>query len=435
MQLFTTEVLMIFDLEKVTQHTVEALDNIIKLESCAVILSDDEDGFKISASRGVENTNVTFAMEDPIIQHMRYSGEPLHLDVLIKRPGSSKVLIDALNKLNSRICFPITFNKEFLGILSLGAKKSGEDYTSNDIDILGSLARAEAIAVKNARSNSDLVKAKARQHLGDMADGMSHQFNNRFGTIVALLGFQEILIPEALTHVKDVSLEEQNKKLRESLELALAAIAEARDSAFRGGEIAKTLLVHTRPERIGFGVHDISKGVPLGLNLVALKHTDFKSIKVVQRIDANLPPTWSSLSIIQEILLITLDNAYDAIKTREQSQPGHEGVIEIHISHKPNERFIRMVVKDNGCGIKPADLVTVNAGVPYFTTKGSASQKSGYGAGVHTLGEYVGILGGRHRYESQYGEWTSCVIDFPVRSKPEEALAPAEQTHGQNSHR
>jgi nitrogen-specific signal transduction histidine kinase len=195
-----------------------------------------------------------------------------------------------------------------------------------------------------------------------------------------------------------------------------AAIADAE----RGTEFAKSVLNHTRPGRVGFEVQDISKAVEVGLKLVYMKHRDFKTIMLEQDIEEGLPHTWANITSIQNMFQITVDNAYDAIMSKKDKEPDLQGKITIRIKHKKIQNIIRIEIEDNGLGMKPNILKSVRAQVPHVTTKGSTSEKSGFGAGVNFLGKLVTMHRGKLDFKSEYMVGTTTVIDIPVIGKPNE---------------
>ena len=75
-------------------------------------------------------------------------------------------------------------HEKIIGILSLGKKKSDEDYTQDDLDILLPLARTLAIAISNAKLFVELGKtqAEAAQRekmavIGTLSAGINHEIS------------------------------------------------------------------------------------------------------------------------------------------------------------------------------------------------------------------------------------------------------------------
>jgi len=104
-----------------------------------------------------------------------------------------------------------------------------------------------------------------------------------------------------------------------------------------------------------------------------------------------------------EVLFSTLlSNALDAIPDRgwiaATCGMGDDGSIEIQI-------------RDNGAGIKPADLAHVFE--PFFTTKGTGK---GTGLGLAIARNIVLEHGGTIHLESPPGQGATAVINLPVHS-------------------
>ena len=55
-----------------------------------------------------------------------------------------------MNKLKLELAIPLVIHERMIGILTLGKKKSDEEYTQDDMDILLPLARTLSIAISNA---------------------------------------------------------------------------------------------------------------------------------------------------------------------------------------------------------------------------------------------------------------------------------------------
>jgi nitrogen fixation/metabolism regulation signal transduction histidine kinase len=197
-------------------------------------------------------------------------------------------------------------------------------------------------------------------------------------------------------------------------------VSKAAANAVRGGDIAKGLLKYARPEKAGFEMQDISKIINLSIEMLGYKHDDWADIEIVRNFSKEIPLTWANISYLQDIYFIVLDNAYDAIKQKKEIQPELKGVISLDVAHDKNRNSIRIVVRDNGIGMKSDILEKVRAAVPYVTTKASSSQKSGYGSGVQVLTRLTKLHDGSIEYESVYGDGTTTVINIPVRGKPAE---------------
>jgi signal transduction histidine kinase len=120
-----------------------------------------------------------------------------------------------------------------------------------------------------------------------------------------------------------------------------------------------------------------------------------------RRIESSVPtdlPTFHGVhdQLVQVILNLVL-NAIDATKKG--------GRIELVADQSPG--FLRVEVRDNGCGIAPVDAAKI--GQPYFTTK-----KHGTGLGLFMTKKLLQEHGGTMEFESRPGEGTTFRVRLPV---------------------
>lgn len=327
-----------------------------------------------------------------------------------------------LAELHATLAVPLLFEEKLLGLLLLGKKKSGQNYSSDDLDFLQDLAKTQAIALANAQANEDLARDKTRKHLGDMASGMGHQLNNRFAVISGTLQVEEHLMEEALKTLDGKSPEEQARLLKDVLLKAKQAMVTANQNSLLGGNIARAVQAYAKIEKEGsklndFAFEEISKALPMATAFLGLELKDFETIEIKEDITPDLPRTWMSLTAFQEIFKIPLQNAYEAIQLKFKRLPSFEGKIEVSIAQKKSENAISIKIEDNGQGMEPKTLEAARTGVPYYTTQGTGGQKEGHGKNLFRLHQLVKLHGGTLRFESVWGEGAVLFMDFPVRGK------------------
>lgn len=421
---FLDEIVTVLNLEEIFEKTIKLLEETLHPEAIAIFLFDKAgDRFNLYQGIGYGDIDLKLEKGSKMFNFIKsqkgiLSTEGQKLSDEIKRE---------MNHSRVRLVIPLAFQSELIGAIVLGAKKSGDNYSQEELDSLSGLLKTEAIAIKNARyidelnaANTEVQHAKTMKQIADMADGMSHQFNNRFQAISVPLGFVKLLMDKTIATSGGLSAEEQLKKLKEAFLKTSETVSKAAANAVRGGDIAKGLLKYARPEKAGFEMQDISKIINLSIEMLGYKHDDWADIEIARNFSKDPPLTWANISYLQDIYFIVLDNAYDAIKQKKEMQPEVKGMISLNVSHDKIRNSIRIAIKDNGIGMKPEILEKVRAAVPYVTTKASSSQKSGYGSGVQVLTRLVKLHDGRIDYESVYGEGTATVIDIPVRGKPED---------------
>lgn len=431
LKLFSRDILTELDLNKIVQGTKEIINNTIHPEYFSIYLYDTTKRHYMAHG---ETPHHDLEDGSKLIDALNQSDKPILIEGnRAKNHVAQNDVREEMKRLKMVLALPLKHKNSLLGFMLFGKKKSDEEYSQLDVEILSNLAIGETIAVANAQANEELAKIKTLENLGAMADSMSHQVNNRFHTITMLLGDLDDYIHYMYEEKFDSqSTEERFKSFQEIVQKAHRDIKDAVANAERGGVIAKAMLLKTRYDKFDDEEVDISKALELGLVFVSFKHKqEFKTITIKEHIEPALPKVYGKLAILQDIFANPVDNAVEAILIKKEGDKTNteEGKIDVYVNHDRARDWITIRIEDNGNGMTPKELESVNSFVPYFTTKGSSSKKSGFGAGIHALAHFViKILEGKLWYESTKGVGTVCHIEFPARrEKPK----PIEETGSQ----
>jgi two-component system nitrogen regulation sensor histidine kinase GlnL len=96
-----------------------------------------------------------------------------------------KEVLNTMNKLNADVVVPFLIEVELIGFLVLGFKKSGEIYSTDDLNVLTNLAGQAALAIENAQflKEREEMQVKLREEqtlkaIGDLAGIVSHEMGN-----------------------------------------------------------------------------------------------------------------------------------------------------------------------------------------------------------------------------------------------------------------
>lgn len=401
---FTTEVLTVVNLDKLVNMTIDKLADIVKLNSCAVLLLDeDKQQFNIMASRGVKDPQVTLIRPDGIVTFL----EQTHGYLLKKELVEKKVFIpppiqEIMAKLNAELIIPMVLHDELMGVLSLGKKKSDEDYTQDDLDILLPLARTLAIAISNARLFDELGKTQAEAAqkekmavIGTLSAGINHEICNPLGIArgqceAFLLNIKDGLYndkspEELLAKAKDI----MNKVIKET---------------DRATAITKKLSGFAKPAKGEAELVRIEKEIDDVLSLVGYE-LKLEKIEFEKRIDKSVPDIFVDRKQFQEVLFNLIRNAGQAI--------GEKGKITV-IAQESGSR-VSIDIKDTGSGIPEDKLKELFN--PFFTTK---EPGKGTGLGLFIVRQVVEKNGGRiYLKETKVGEGTTFRVEFPAVSRQE----------------
>ncbi len=236
-----------------------------------------------------------------------------------------------------------------------------------------------------------LLQTEKMAAVGNLVSGVAHELNN---PLAGVIGFSEILLER-----------QEDAKTKKSLE-------RIRDEAQRAAKIVKNLLTFARKHKPESVMADIN-GV-LGRTL-ELRAYDLRvnKIKVTTDLSRDLPMTLADPNQLLQVFMNVITNA-------EQAMREAHGKGTLKITSSVAGSSIRVVIQDDGPGIKPEHLKQVFD--PFFTTKPVGK---GTGLGLSICHGIMKEHGGTISATSTVGEGTTFIIELPVaRGAPAPAQAP-----------
>jgi two-component system NtrC family sensor kinase len=396
MRLFTAEVLTIFDYDRITRNTADALNNIIKLESCAVVIRPENSAvYKMAAAIGIKDASVEYTPDNALIQRLARTQTSLQNDTEAQRATDSVAIRAEMKRLGSELCVPIIFRKELMGFISLGNKKSGDVYNQEDIDVLMSLARTEAIAISNARLFRQLAETQAEAAqsekmavIGTLAAGINHEICNPLGIVrgqceMFLLNYRDGIYGQ----LPD----------KEVLEQAVTIFGKIIKETDRATSITKRLSTFAKPNK-HFQVTEVDVARELSEVIAILGH-ELRLENVDIRVDlpADFPKILADRKEVQEIIFNIVRNAAQAIS----------GSGKIVIDGRRNGTKAMVMIRDNGHGIPEDKMEKIFH--PFFTTKDPGK---GTGLGLFIVKQIVERNDGSIAVKSEVGKGTEFTLTF-----------------------
>ncbi|HKY54906.1 MAG TPA: GAF domain-containing sensor histidine kinase [Anaerolineales bacterium] len=423
---YSEQISNILDMQKLANVAVGLIIEAMDITRGFLFLVDSElsnNGQKSYSLRAVRNQGerqirvITLAQDHPVVKQLTQEGRPLlqyDLDLLpIYRPVSSAER-EWFNHLEAEVYLPIFSKREWIGLLALGSKISGNRYTEEDLVTLSALANQTAVALENARLVDNLVQLntelrqayrsldKANQDLerldqtkSDFISIASHELRTPLTTMV---GYTEMLIEDITlpTHVHDMlkGIAKGTKRLHEIM-----------DSMFDIAQIdTRTLQLHLVPVDTATLVKEVGERL----------ETSF--MERGQTLVINIPPlplVRADPHLLKKLFQHLLTNAIKytpnggQITVTASLQPSHN-------SEMPSGG-VEIIVSDTGVGVDPnvSDIIFSKFYQPGDLNKHSTSKSrfkgSGAGLGLALSKGIVEAHGGRIWVESQgYDE-----INFP----------------------
>lgn len=230
-----------------------------------------------------------------------------------------------------------------------------------------------------------VIQADKLSALGILASGFAHEVNNPLASI-------SVYAEDLKERIK----EEQVTDLIESGEID-RYLNIIRGNVDRCKMITNNLLNFSRK------TSDTSKNVDLAKliddSLILLHHVfKKKQIKLVKKIDSNIPNIIGDDLQIQQVLVNLMQNSVDAMKEK--------GTLEIFTVQKENK--IEIHIQDDGCGMTKEQIL--KAFDPFYTTKPVGK---GTGLGLYISYNIIKKLNGDIKINSQENIGTDVIVILP----------------------
>jgi signal transduction histidine kinase len=382
--------------------------------------SDTQKSYRLRAVRNQGERQIkvfTLAQDHPVVKQLTQEGRPLlqyDLDLLPIFRSVSSSEREWFNHLEAEVYLPIFSKREWIGLLALGSKISGNRYTADDLVTLSALANQTAVALENARLVDNLVQLntelrqayrsldKANQDLerldqtkSDFISIASHELRTPLTTMV---GYTEMLIEDITlpTHVHDMlkGIAKGTKRLHEIM-----------DSMFDIAQIdTRTLQLHLVPVDTATLVKEV--GERMVGSFMERSQTLVINIPL-------LPMVRADPHLLKKLFQHLFTNAVKFTPNGGQITV----TASPHASHNSEmpSGGVEIIVSDTGVGVDPdvSDIIFSKFYHPGDLNKHSTSQTrfkgSGAGLGLALSKGIVEAHGGRIWVESNgYDE-----INFP----------------------
>jgi len=411
------------DLKRLLNLIVYILSRSINLDHVCMYLYDfskREYLLKASREKSSDNFDASIQKHSAFIRYLEKVNAPIVYEEIKQRMHDYggqeyKEVEEKLRSLKAEVVVPIFTEKQLIAIGVLGKKKTREMYSQDDLAVFTILANQVALAIENAqfyeeskKTQAQLFQAEKMATIGTMADGLSHQINNRLHALGFIAG-------DALDSVK-LKAEAANHSSEEIKELLLdvtGALIKIQENVRQGGEIVQGLLRYTRKGEEGFGEVDFCKLIDASVEMTQFKIKKDQLV-ITKDYGSDVAPIYGNFTQLQEVMFNIIDNAYDAAMQRksEKKEPNYKA--KIKISTRQVAGLLEISVLDNGIGVREEDQNKLFT--PFFTTK--FSSKKGTGLGLYVIRKIVeDNHNGKVFMSSEYMTGTLTVLKLPIFRK------------------
>ncbi|MFC1703560.1 ATP-binding protein [Candidatus Omnitrophota bacterium] len=406
------------DLKKLLNLIVHIVTRTVRIKRCSIYLVDPKNHtFTLQAFRDKKKSPPQFEIKEDssLIKALKKAQEPLVYEEIKQQAedfNDSRLLTiqKQMESLNAAVVVPSLVEEDLLGFIVLGEKISGKFYSPDDLAVFAVLANQSALAIENAQFYEDiketqtqLFQAEKMTTIGTMADGLSHQINNRFHAL-------GMIAADTLDTIRLLNESSSPEQIREVIQQIRHALERVKENVKQGGEVVHGLLKYSRAGESGFKPINLDELIDASLGMAQYK-VKLSQIDLIRDYPKDIVCIKGNFVQLQEVFFNLIDNAYDAIMQRrdEVKDPNYRGNVTIQAVATDSIIEIRFI--DNGMGVKDVDQERLFT--PFFTTK--ASSKKGTGLGLYVIQKIiVDNHKGRVNVESEFGTGTMFTIKLPA---------------------
>ncbi|MBU2626098.1 MAG: PEP-CTERM system histidine kinase PrsK [candidate division Zixibacteria bacterium] len=325
----------------------------------------------------IERVSGQIERNSGFVDWMFRHGEAIEFDDLIARLSSAGVPVPDEGLPASAeisVCMPLIAKRRIVGLLLVGSRKSDDNFSHQDMQLISAVGNQFALAVLSARLSQELLAARQIESFHKFSTFVVHDLKNSISMLSMLL--------------QNYESKADNPEFQKSVLVTIqGAVARMQSviSKLRGSEMIESQTIsNCNPVDIVVSLRD-----KLGLESLS-------GIRYRENFDSTSPikADVEKLTGVIENLVV---NAIEAMP-----QGG-----DLTISVFNGLETLTIEVKDTGKGMD-AEFINKRLFSPFETTK-----KKGLGIGLYLSRDQLERMGGTFHVESEPGERTTFQIVFP----------------------
>jgi len=385
---FAESLNLIEDFDQIALNFLGTIKEAVPVERLAFFIYDsDVAQFKISAATGIDQARlpaVSFSPQDNLAKWLKINKTCLHVR---KQPGVFEFLTEGEREIfrtfGFELCYPLLSMNRLIGILCVGPKVPGGEFTKSETAFIESLTPQAGIALENAMLYKEqrerfrrMIRADRLATIGELAAGAAHEIRNPLTAIKSSLQYLESRFKE-----------EKEKKL----------LAIALQESDRIDEILAALLSFSRPSEIKKELADLIVILEESLALISFQARS-AGVAVETKFPGGPVLFNGDKSQAKQLFLNLFLNAIQAMSGG--------GKLVCEVLCLANGKILTRIT-DTGEGIPEENMDKIYD--PFFTTK-----KSGTGLGLSICYSIVKSHQGEIEVRSRAGEGTAVLVTLPA---------------------
>ena len=390
-------------LDRLAGDLLRVLCRSLNCDRASLVLpSPRGDYFEVRSSTGLGDEflpgDIQIPNDDTFVILAGRHGRPLsraEIEIMAG-PGNAPISDDSwVNAFGCDLICPLLTGGNMVGFIVLGRKRSGEQYSDEDLLLMSTVSNQAAVAIDNARlydeskkaytelqrMQQDLIRSERMHTLGQMASGVAHDFNN---ILTAILTRTELALDK-------VGVSKAKKDL-EVIQLA----------ALDGAQVTKRIQEFAK-------LRQVLEPVPVDVNMIvesALMVVEHLIVELQQTKGVFLDITRDLRSVnrvlgnvadLRQVLVNIMMNAIEAMPSGG----------EINLVTEDREGWVCMAVSDTGIGMSPGIKEKI------FELMFTTNEQGGSGLGLAVAETIIHRYKGRIEVDSELGEGSTFCILLP----------------------
>lgn len=224
--------------------------------------------------------------------------------------------------------------------------------------------KMEKTDLEKGELGRQLARAGRLAELGEMSAGFAHEINNPLQIMKSELALIR-LVRNDILQTQGLGDDENTRQVADCLD-------QIQQQIDRCAQITQGILQFARQSEPVSQRIDPRAFIPAVVRMIS-KQAQVNNIAIDQRISRDTPDIYADPGQLQQVFLNLLNNASDAIREHHGARGGRIRIEASRGNNGPgnndpeNNEWVRISVKDNGCGIREENHKKVFS--PFFTTK------------------------------------------------------------------